>query len=639
MLKPAKMKKISLLIHEKDKDLIITKLHELGVVELREVRGNGLESVNIREELKDIISLQMSLASVRDVLNIVKEQKSGFSLPKPPEKIKVKKYEHDELIDEVKRFLDDVGEKIKSLERKYNKNNEKISELKENLGILEKLSELDVDLSYIGVGKRVFVKVGYVDKKSLEDLKKDLKDFVFFVKEYEDYALLVVIGLTRDVDTCDEILRKYRFSEVKIKVKGKPSEVVSRIKDEIEKINSENSKVLSEIKEYKNKYEKKILAYMELLDIERERLEAFNLFGRTKKTYLIEGYIPEKHLNKTINELKNYDCYVDISEPKSSDDVPVYLDNPKIFKPFEILTEAFATPKYNEFDPTPLLAVWFILFFGFMLTDFVYGLIVALIGFFLYKRFWFKSAFRDIGIILILGGISSMVFGIAFGSYFGNVFEMLKDLKIASIDVPSLINPFKSEPIIVFGKEFMPIMFIFVLSLLIGIVHLNIGFLLGLIKANTFKEKLGKLWFFILELGAVAYLLNIKTLGYALIIISIVLLIYVEGILGIFNITGLFGDILSYARLLALSLATGGIALAINLVVVLVTEMIPYIGAIIAALIFIIGHFINTILQALGSFIHGLRLHYVEFFTKFYEGGGKKYSPFRIKRIYTEEEV
>ncbi|NIA10228.1 MAG: hypothetical protein GWP10_11020 [Nitrospiraceae bacterium] len=193
---------------------------------------------------------------------------------------------------------------------------------------------------------------------------------------------------------------------------------------------------------------------------------------------------------------------------------------------------------------------------------------------------------------------------------------------------------------------------ILVLTLMIGLAHLNMGFILGMyqnykrgdVKA-IFKEQIS--WFLLQIGGGVLigkYLFHMGGFSSLIIdisilftIIGLVALVREKGAMGLFDVTGYIGDWLSYARLLALGLATAGMALAFNIVAELTPTIVPYVGIVFVPIILVFAHFANLLIQSLGAAIHSLRLQYVEFFGRFYEGGGRKFVPFQIRRKYTEE--
>jgi V/A-type H+-transporting ATPase subunit I len=280
-----------------------------------------------------------------------------------------------------------------------------------------------------------------------------------------------------------------------------------------------------------------------------------------------------------------------------------------------------------------------LIFFGIMLTDAVYGAVVVLIGYWIMKSFEKTSpSGRDLGFVLTLAGLSAIFWGILFGSYFGNLFSSEGGLLGGYLSLPAIwLDPYSKG--LYHGQS--PVVVILIMSLLIGFLHLNIGNIIGLkesLKKGAHIKKVAKnLWLLLFQLGLILYFIGPKPFGAVVIFGGIGLLFYSEGILGFFGITGWLGDSLSYARLMALSLATGGIAIAVNIMVGM-TSGIKFIGPLIAVVIFVVGHIFNIALNTLGGFIHSLRLHYVEFFGKFYEGGGNKFRPFKVERTYTKVE-
>jgi V/A-type H+-transporting ATPase subunit I len=244
-------------------------------------------------------------------------------------------------------------------------------------------------------------------------------------------------------------------------------------------------------------------------------------------------------------------------------------------------------------------------------------------------------------------GFSTIVAGILFNGFFGDFIprfiygdatQPLYDLTVMGYQLP--IDALR-KPLV-----------ILVLALVIGLIHLNIGFVVAVYQNikighphDVLKEQIP--WF-LLQIGGGALigsaLLDLWQLSGPLLAISGIFtlvgfgaLFVNKGPVGFFDVTGFAGDWLSYARLLALGLATAGMALAFNIVAELMPQIVPYVGVILLPLILIVAHLANLAIQSLGAAIHSLRLQYVEFFNRFYMGGGKKFVPFHIRRKYTEE--
>lgn len=331
-------------------------------------------------------------------------------------------------------------------------------------------------------------------------------------------------------------------------------------------------------------------------------------------------------------------------------------------KPFELLIDAFATPKYREIDPASVIFITFPLFYGIMLGDVGYGIIVAALAHYIRNKFK-TGALNSLGMILLLSGVLSVLFGIIFGEFFGfPIFNMEVhnhiEHGILGIAGPTIAGI--HFPVHRLG-EVQPLL---IMTFVIGIFHILTGLVIGFRNVSVAHDLKHAVyakgsWMMIL-IGGVAFIAKLMPAvmnklplptgdpifsgGMVLAVIGIVLLIKGEGFISILEIPTILSNVLSYSRILAIGLSSAGIALVVNTLsmdLFIKPEGVLMGGgvvlAIVGVVILFIGHLINLLLGILGPGLHSLRLQYVEFFTKFYEGGGKKYVPFGYNRKYTEE--
>jgi V/A-type H+-transporting ATPase subunit I len=462
--------------------------------------------------------------------------------------------------------------------------------------------------------------------------------------------------------------------------------------------------LLVKLKSYRTNWHLKLLTLEEELAIEKSRKDIVTKFGKTNRTHVIIGWVSKKHVNK-LNEIcertSKGHVSVHYEDPKTNpepEDIPIKYDNPKWAKPFEHLVKIYSPPRYNEMDPTMLIAIPFILFFGLMLGDAGYGLVILL--FCIYGFFYIGKVRPYVKIASYIGifmGISTIFFGFLMGTFFGDL-------------VPRLIYNDTKEPlyratILGFQLPYDPIrspMLLLILSIIIGIVYLVMSLVVGaaqnIINKNYRSLVLDQISYFLLVPSALIlilwaffdfefqlFILYIAGFG---VVFGTILIFIEKNMLFFFEWTGFLGDTLSFTRLLALGMATAGIAMTINVI----TELMPpllgcicglaigiilikywqqmelkfmlYIGyfLFILAIIGFIGialnnetveilvtigvgaglgaflcftHLINLVLQALGAGVHSLRLQYVEFFSRCYEGGGNMFRPFSSARQFT----
>jgi len=346
-----------------------------------------------------------------------------------------------------------------------------------------------------------------------------------------------------------------------------------------------------------------------------------------------------------LNE-KFREVFISFREPAPDEPPPIALENKPVFDPFEFVTTLYGYPNYRELDPTPLLAPFFVLFFAMCLTDAGYGLTLAAISGIAIAKLKPGGGMGKLLKVLFYGGIVTAVVGLVTGGIYGIDYNSLPDWVKSFVIINPLEEPMKMLNI----------------SFLIGLVHMLFG--MGIRMYSNFKEHN---WTDALfdDLAWILFLVVLAPLGYAgilggkipssvaviskkaaLILAAIIFVTggrkqgnivkkFFKGLIGFYDVVGYFGDVLSYARLLALGLATSAIAIAINGIAKMVLGLPFYTGYIAALLVLVLGHLFNIAVNTLGAFVHSGRLQYLEFFSKFFSGGGKPFRPFRSERRYS----
>lgn len=371
-------------------------------------------------------------------------------------------------------------------------------------------------------------------------------------------------------------------------------------------------------------YQKLAVLKKHLEDIYAE-VGAYKNFGISEYTFVIMGWIPKKHLTAVRQTL--HDAFgervVLRDLPVTEEDMkhaPVWYDNPAWIKPFEFIMGLVALPKYDEFDPSPVLAIFFPLFFGIMVGDIGYGLVILAIALYARQKADPQSFFGNMARVLIISSIPTIIFGFIFGEFFGNLGEHLHWIEPAH-----LLGITWNR-----GEAIVPML---ILAIAVGVIHIFLGLFIGMRNAFIMKNRrhLSEHGGMFLAISGILLLLTTlagilpETALYAgagLLVAGLCLIIYGAGAFGAMEVMSTVGNILSYARLMAIGMASVILALVAN-------ELAGAFGvAIIGIIVAVLLHGLNILLAMFSPSIHSIRLHLVEFFSKFYEGGGIPYKPF-----------
>ncbi|MFP4050615.1 MAG: V-type ATP synthase subunit I [Thermoplasmata archaeon] len=708
------MRDLTVIIHDDYVDDVVDSLHETGIAEISDVERDKeitdlIEPGGIPDIISKLTEYDMKLSAITEIFERLSDERSTvqeFTNPIEIEKIKREKKDFDEVLYKIDELIEKHGDHILNLEEKLNRTEERIGELRILNKNIKLMKDIDIDLCHVGESQYTVIRVGKTKnphkfKKLISDLETSYHDIE---KVNEEEYVVIAAAYIRDESEFESILRQGDVRPFDLEgVSGTPKKALDNINLKIKQLKDRRDDILDELKLLKEEHEKEYYIIKEELDLYREKKEVLQKFGNTDSSSVLKGWVPKKDVDKVekLVEKKSDGCAAVITEkPDNPDEVPTRLDNPKFIKPFELLTHMFAPPKYDEIDPTFILAPAFVIFFGLMLGDAIYGLLIIITSVILLRGIGkVEKGTRDFAYLLLATGVSTVIFGILQGGYLGptkgNHPNLLGRIGLGFINDIAILQTLEGEgPLI-----------LLIISLLIGLFYLNLGILLQFVEhmkkghyRNIIVENLS--WWtlqpggFILLSGKLfgwynfSYTVNI--IAGILSVIGLILMVVRAKGLSFFELTGFLGDFLSFSRILALGLATSGIALTVNVLADLIVAVevsiiltgillvvgiaitikgfldnnkifkiagyvvllmgvlgaLGYLGIItpsapfyvLGLFVIIGGHLANAVLQALGSFVHSLRLQYVEFFGYFYEGGGSSFTPFKSERKHTELE-
>lgn len=473
---------------------------------------------------------------------------------------------------------------------------------------------------------------GYLPASSAEQLKQSAEELPMWVETYgmQNSSVAAAVVCYRDfAGQAEELLKGVGFMPYRPSTDRVAAGVyIARLKGEIESARAEVERLMAEAKSLGSETPGLKKLY-DSIAADRDRLAV--PYISTQKTFYISGWVTEERQSEIEAAVSAAtDIYeVEIREPEEGEQPPTLVRNSRVVAPFETFTDMFSRPNPLEgIDPNPVMAPWYWIIFGMMMADAGYGLVMAVLFYVFRKLKKPRGEMGKLVTVLLYASITTAFWGVMFGSYFG-----------ATWFKPILFVPLENP---------IPML---VLSFAVGILHIFCGLIVNaieLIKQGRTGEAIGHDFGWIALVTGLILLVVAPAAGKWLTIAGLAMIVIFTksgernplkrifgGISSLYGITGYMSDILSYSRIVALMLASGVVAMVMNILAGMVSGMLPVVGFVLSLLVYVAGHAFNLVMGLLSAYVHTSRLQYIEFYSKFYEGGGYEFTPLGYNTRYS----
>ena len=655
MLAPKQMSRLLIVASRDRMAPVVAELyrhHLFHIEEFVEAGAVGYEGFKIGTPLSGAGEASVDLVKIRAIENATSIHGDDIDSAKTCTSRELKSRIEREL-PLLEKEVEDLTVRRSLLDTRVKENEQKIAEIRPFLTV-----PVDMDL-YRGYSGFTAV-AGYVAREVKLSVPCEMS-----YSPGKDRNFIVIVAPVDQRSEVERVLQEAAFQPVQIpEESGVPQARIDYYAAEISTMKMEIEEIQKKLEAVRTKHSGFLVACEEFLKAEVEQIEAPLRFATTKQTFVAEGWVPSDRVDAVTDALVKATggkIYVTVLPIDFEHDcVPVEYNNPSFAKPTQVLMDVYSRPKYTELDPTLMVSIVFPLFFGLILGDVGYGLILLAMALGLRKFLKGEEAGHLLA-VLRNASISTIIFGLLFSEFLG-------------FAIPGLPPIMPSRHLMVEEGSHGPMIpELMILSIWIGILHITLGRILGIINhsrqdhgAHRTKAMLANfgwlavMWGVLIAIWSIAALplmpnltglpsvvsiVNIGGVAGAVFAVLGILLIARDSMLEVVEIPTIISHVLSYARIVAVGFSSVAIAMVVNFISIgmfiqpqLENFSIFSIFIIIAGLVvFLLGHALNTVLGILGGGLHSIRLHYVEFFTKFYKGGGVKYVPFGMKRRFTED--
>ncbi len=629
MLHPVKMQKIRIVALKSILEELIKRLHELGLIEIRVAHYTGLESGRPLEYYNTVSEQLVRIRAIKNTLARAFDSKQ-------------ESVEIANAVEEARKIrLDD---EIKALSDEQVRTESELNKLKEEQKIVQKIAGFsDINFAKLETNTITYTLGSIVGGNEKITLVKEKLDNALGIYNFRSLVVgsEIIILIVHQKSDQVEFLSDIGFNRIIV-----PSYVhvasLQAVSGEIHTKERRLEHIRNELDNLSKKHYSKIAALEHALGVEADRAEIASRFNFTTASAVIEGWVKTDDYKKLEHELAKLEDKAIVEKVHATHDEshPVLLSNPTAASPIQsVITEDFSLPDYAEIDPTMIYLFTIPILYGMIVGDVLYGIMSIFIAKFMMKKFASSYILSNVSKIWFYSAFPSILFGIVFDEWAGfSHYHLLEKLeKWGAVDLASfgIHGPFYDFNL----SRAHNLPTIIGLTVIVGLLHLALGFVLGAINEwhHSKKHVLAKIAWLGVELGGVltvtAYLFNmfdptIGLAGVAILVISVIILGLTEGIVGILELPGFAGNILSYSRIAAIGVVGVILAEIINEFLIPLPE--HGILAFIIFPLFVIMHAVNAFIAMFESLIQGGRLNIIEFQSKFLKGGGKPFEPFAV---------